>query len=101
MMDAANELEYERAAELRDRIKKLERKVFGTAMGTERAPQPPSLPPGSAGTGAIRARRERMEQQKPPQTSIQGMRTRGMRKAKPDAPAAKQGRLKLIPDAPK
>jgi excinuclease ABC subunit B len=103
MMDAANELEYERAAELRDRIKKLERKVFGAAMGTERAPQPPSLPPGSAGTGAIRARRERMEQQKPPQTSIQGMRTRGMRKGKPDAPApaAKQGRLKLLPDAPK
>jgi excinuclease ABC subunit B len=103
MMDAANELEYERAAELRDRIKKLERKVFGAAMGTERAPQAPSLPPGSAGTGAIRARRERMEQQKPPETSIQGMRTRGMRKDKRDAPAApaKQGRLKLIPDAPK
>jgi excinuclease ABC subunit B len=101
MMEAANELEYERAAELRDRIKKLERKVFGEAMGTERAPQPPSLPPGSAGTGAIRANRERMERQKPPQTSIQGMRTRGMRKSKPEAPAAKQGRLKLIPDSPK
>ncbi len=40
---------------------------------------------------------------KPPETSIQGMRTRGMRKGKGDAakPAAKQGRLKLIPDAPK
>ena len=103
MMEAADALEYERAAELRDRIKKLERKVFGQAMGTERAPQPPSLPPGSAGTGAIRANRERMERQKPPETSIQGMRTRGMRKGKTDAPAAssKQGRLKLIPDAPK
>ena len=103
MMEAADALEYERAAELRDRIKKLERKVFGQAMGTERAAQPPALPPGSAGTGAIRARRERMEQQKPPETSIQGMRTRGMRKGKHDAPAAsaKQGRLKLIPDAPK
>jgi excinuclease ABC subunit B len=103
MMDAANELEYERAAELRDRIKKLERKVFGAAMGTEAAPRPPSLPPGSAGTGAIRARRERMEQQKPPETSIQGMRTRGMRKDKSDSPvpATKQGRLKLIPDGPK
>jgi hypothetical protein len=44
-----------------------------------------------------------MEQQKPPETSIQGMRTRGMRKGKHDAPAAsaKQGRLKLIPDGPK
>jgi len=101
MMEAANELEYERAAELRDRIKKLERKVFGEAMGTERAPQPPSLPPGSAGTGAIRANRERMERQKPPQTSIQGMRTRGMRKGKPEAVPAKQSRLKLIPDSPK
>jgi excinuclease ABC subunit B len=101
MMEAANELEYERAAELRDRIKKLERQIFGSAMGTERAPAPPSLPPGSAGTGAIRANRERMERQKPPQTSIQGMRTRGMRKDKGAAPAAKQGRLKLIPDAPK
>jgi hypothetical protein len=103
MMEAANDLEYERAAELRDRIKKLERKVFGQSMGTERAPHAPSLPPGSAGTGAIRAQRERMERQKPPETSIQGMRTRGMRKGKGDAakPAAQQGRLKLIPDAPK
>ena len=101
MMEAADALEYERAAELRDRIKKLERKVFGEPMGTARAPQPPSLPPGSAGTGAIRANRERMERQKPPQTSIQGMRTRGMRKDKSATPPAKQGRLKLIPDAPK
>ncbi len=101
MMEAADALEYERAAELRDRIKKLERKVFGEPMGTARAPQPPSLPPGSAGTGAIRANRERMERQKPPATSIQGMRTRGMRKDKSAAPPAKQGRLKLIPDAPK
>jgi excinuclease ABC subunit B len=101
MMEAADALEYERAAELRDRIKKLERQVFGSAMGTERAPQAPSLPPGSAGTGAIRANREQMERQKPPETSIQGMRTRGMRKDKGAAPPAKQGRLKLIPDAPK
>jgi len=102
MMEAADSLEYERAAELRDRIKKLERKVFGAAMGTERAPHPPSLPPGSAGTGAIRANRERMERQKPPETSIHGMRTRGMRKGKePPAAPAKQGRLKLLPDAPK
>jgi hypothetical protein len=44
-----------------------------------------------------------MERQKPPATSIQGMRTRGMRRGKPEAPApaAKQGRLKLVPDAPK
>jgi excinuclease ABC subunit B len=99
MMEAADALDFERAAELRDRIKKLERKIFGM----EKVAAPPALPPGSAGTGAIRANRERMERQKPPETSIQGMRTRGMRKAKSDSVAspAKQGRLKLIPDAPK
>ncbi len=75
----------------------------GSRWAPSARPQPPSLPPGSAGTGAIRANRERMERQKPPETSIQGMRTRGMRKGKSDTPAprAKQGRLKLIPDAPK
>jgi excinuclease ABC subunit B len=99
MMEAADALDFERAAELRDRIKKLERKIFGM----EKVAVPPALPPGSAGTGAIRANRERMERQKPPETSIQGMRTRGMRKAKSDnvASPATQGRLKLIPDAPK
>jgi len=99
MMEAADALDFERAAELRDRIKKLERKIFGM----EKVAAPPALPPGSAGTGAIRANRERMERQKPPETSIQGMRTRGMRKVKSDSVASpvKQGRLKLIPDAPK
>ena len=29
MMEAAEKLDYERAAELRDRIKRLERQVFG------------------------------------------------------------------------
>src|SRR5579872_2407419 len=97
MMEAADALDFERAAELRDRIKKLERKIFGM----EKVAPPPALPPGSAGTGAIRANRERMERQKPPETSIQGMRTRGMRKAKSESVPVKQGRLKLIPDAPK
>src|SRR5208282_1638111 len=54
MMRAANDLDYERAAELRDRIKVLERRVLG--LDSERAPAPP---PGSAranGTGAGRAK---------------------------------------------
>jgi excinuclease ABC subunit B len=101
MMDAADALEYERAAELRDRIKKLERKVFGEAMGIERPAQPPAPPPGSAGSSASRAARNRMEKDTVEDVSIHGMRTRGMRKTKPQAPPAKQGRLKLIPDAPK
>jgi excinuclease ABC subunit B len=108
MMEAAGNLDYERAAELRDRIKKLERKVFGQGMGIERKePEQPALPPGSAGTGAIARNRARMEKQKVPETSIQGMPPRGRRRSPGDAndsaiaKPSKQGRLKLIPDAPK
>jgi len=101
MMDAADALEYERAAELRDRIKKLERKVFGEAMGIDRPPQPPAPPPGSAGSAASRFARARADKHKVEDVSIQGMRTRGMRRTKPPAAPAKQGRLKLIPDTPK
>ena len=101
MMDAADALEYERAAELRDRIKKLERKVFGEAMGIDRPPQPPAPPPGSAGSAASRFARVRADKHKVEDVSIQGMRTRGMRRTKPPAAPAKQGRLKLIPDTPK
>ena len=46
MMDAAENLDYERAADLRDQIKKLERHAFG--MDQPRRPEQPSLPPGSA-----------------------------------------------------
>ena len=38
MMEAAEQLEYERAAELRDRIKRLERQVFGLDQKREAAP---------------------------------------------------------------
>ncbi|MGA7872358.1 MAG: excinuclease ABC subunit UvrB, partial [Candidatus Binatus sp.] len=46
MMDAAENLDYERAADLRDQIKKLEQHAFG--MDQPRRPEQPSLPPGSA-----------------------------------------------------
>jgi excinuclease ABC subunit B len=46
MMEAADKLDYERAAELRDRIKRLERQVFG--LGPAGTPNPPATarPPG-------------------------------------------------------
>src|SRR6202795_3362119 len=46
MMEAAEKLDYERAADLRDQIKKLERHAFG--MDQPRRPVQPSQPPGSA-----------------------------------------------------
>src|ERR1700687_3263234 len=46
MMEAAEKLEYERAAGLRDRIKRLERQVFGLAQ--PRASAAPAAAPGSA-----------------------------------------------------
>jgi excinuclease ABC subunit B len=56
MMEAADKLEYERAAELRDKIKRLERKVFGLD-----APKPSAPPRASrnAEPGAARSRIER------------------------------------------
>ena len=57
MMDAAENLDYERAADLRDQIKKLERHAFG--MDQPRRPEQPSLPPGSAHQHASEAARGR------------------------------------------
>jgi len=45
MMEAAEKLDYERAASLRDQIKRLERHMFG--MDSQR-PAAPTLPPGAA-----------------------------------------------------
>ena len=98
MMDAAENLDYERAAELRDQIKKLERHAFG--MDQPRHPVQPSLPPGSAHQHANEPARTRSEGK-----------TRGRRGAgaatgaaagasRPERPV-KQSKLKLIPDAPK
>src|SRR5260370_42444766 len=51
MMEAAEKLEYERAAELRDRIKRLERRIFGFDSSE---PAAPAAPPGSPGSRAQR-----------------------------------------------
>jgi excinuclease ABC subunit B len=107
MMEAAEALEYERAAELRDKIKRLERKVFGMDRPP---PERPSAPPGSAGTRASEGNRGRTERHKVDEISDKGMRMRGRRKGAGAAQGAaagahgassKQGRLKLIPDQPK
>jgi excinuclease ABC subunit B len=119
MMDAAEKLEYERAAELRDRIKRLERQVFGM----EKPPVAPTAPAGSAhsrgglgrgGAGADGGRawattaQPAADADAPPgpvPTTMTGRakkppaRGRGRRADGPGA-SAKQGRLKLIPDRP-
>jgi len=117
MMEAAERLEYERAAELRDRIKRLERQVFGLDQKREAAP---AQPPGSAHQHAGDAARGRDGRHKippkPPQASEGNQaddvsekpplpqrgrgRGRGARAVGP-APAPRQGRLKIIPDQPK
>ncbi|MGB8414261.1 MAG: excinuclease ABC subunit UvrB, partial [Candidatus Binatus sp.] len=110
MMDAAENLDYERAAELRDQIKKLERHAFG--MDQPRRPEQPSAPPGSAHQHASEAARGRHEGHKIKDVSEKGIpvKTRGRRGAgaatgaaagamRPDRPV-KQGKLKLIPDRP-
>jgi len=110
MMDAAENLDYERAADLRDQIKKLERHAFG--MDQPRRPQPPSAPPGSAHQHASEAARGRHEGHKIKDVSEKGVpvKTRGRRGAGAATGAAapamrlnrpvKQGKLKLIPDRP-
>jgi excinuclease ABC subunit B len=111
MMDAAENLDYERAADLRDKIKKLERKAFG--MDERRGPVKPTTPPGSAHQHASEAARGRHEGHKIRDVSEKGIpvKTRGRRGAGAATGAAagasgaknplKQGRLKLIPDNPK
>ena len=104
MMEAAERLEYERAAELRDRIKRLERQVFGLDQKREAAPAPP---PGSAHQHASDAARGRGERHKTNDVSEKPSllprgrgRGRGTR-ATGAAPSSRQGRLKMIPDQPK
>jgi hypothetical protein len=110
MMEAADKLDYERAAELRDRIKRLERRIFGF----ESAAPATVLPPGSPGSSPSRengrgehARINSKGAQSGVTTPPSGRRrSRGSsgakrprgRKSTP-ASSPKQGRLKLIPDA--
>ena len=100
MMDAAEKLDYERAADLRDQIKKLERHAFG--MDQPRHPVQPSQPPGSA-----HQPRYEGSKKKDIENSIP-TKTRGRRGAGAATGAAvgamrpaKQTKLKLIPDNPK
>ena len=108
----------ERAAELRDRIKRLERQVFGLDQPREAAA--PAQPPGSAHQHANDAARGRGERHKTaperhpspegdqakdvsekPSLLPRGRgRGRGAR-AGGHAPAPRQGSLKIIPDRPK
>jgi len=111
MMEAAEKLDYERAAELRDRIKRMERKVFGLDAAVFRPPQPP---PGSAGTHAGDRGRGRLERHKVKElgNTVPMAKSRGRKGAGAATGAAagaagsnsrspgRQGRLKLIPDRP-
>jgi len=102
MMDAAEKLDYEHAAELRDQIKRLERKAFG--MDTVR-PAPAKAPAGSAGTHASDPGRDRRGLKKAPEAPIRMRPRKGAGAATAVAAASKrparQGKLKLIPDPPK
>ena len=113
MMEAAGDLDYERAAELRDKIKKLERHAFG--MDHPRRPETPAQPPGSAHRGdaadASRARKDRRKMADSGGSKGMGAKGRGRRGAGAATGAAsgsatsdrplRQGKLKLIPDTPK
>lgn len=86
MMDVADKLDYERAAALRDRIKRLERQVFGTAPLSP----PPARPPGSANVKGQSKPTRSVEPKAGPRAEA------GRSRASKAAP--KQSRLKLIPD---
>ena len=118
-MEAAEKLDYERAASLRDRIKRLERQVFGM----DKPSAPPAAPAGSAhsrpgpgrggvkassGRGTVAAAQPTADADKrlgPNPLTVEGMgkkpptRGRGRRADGPSG-SARQGRLKLIPDRP-
>jgi excinuclease ABC subunit B len=99
MMEAATKLEYERAADLRDQIKRLERMAFG--LDKPKGPPTPSKPPGSAHSNTNergRARHEGHQSVGPGEPPLP-KRGRGGSGAAAGA-ARKPGRLKLVPDRP-
>ena len=104
MMEAADNLEYERAAELRDQIKKLERKVFG--MDQARPPVS-AVAPGSAHRNANQPVKGRKKADEGFLMKSRGKRGAGAATGAAAAAAsnsnrpARQGKLKLIPDSPK
>ncbi len=105
MMEAAEKLDYERAASLRDQIKRLERHMFG--MDSAR-PAPPISPPGTAHRnvtdevhGRLDRRRNRSAGDQVEQLPARGRRSTasaGAAAPKPGARQGRQGKLKLVPD---
>jgi excinuclease ABC subunit B len=98
MITAAEDLEYERAAELRDRIKRLERQVFGL----DKPPAPPAAPAGSAHSrpNDRSAAAGRDSGGPSPVAGAKPRSGRGRRNSsQPSAP--RQGRLRLTPDPQK
>jgi excinuclease ABC subunit B len=107
MMQAAEKLDYENAAALRDQIKRLERHMFG--MDSQR-PTAPALPPGAAHRnvsdevhGRLDRRQNRGIGEKDSQPPARGRRKAGLgggasSSAAKSKPAVRQGKLKLIPE---
>ncbi len=103
MMEAAEKLDYERAASLRDQIKRLERHMFG--MDSAR-PAPSSSPPGAAHSrendevhGRLDRRKSKGvgEKDSPPPARgrAPGLKSAGASKARS---GTRQTKLKLVPD---
>jgi excinuclease ABC subunit B len=108
MMESADKLEYERAAELRDRIKRLERRIFGFEPAEPiRPPDSPGSPQSKADGRGASARTNGKAAIQDGATHSSGPRrsrnTNGPKRPRRQNRAAalppKQGRLKLIPDA--
>jgi len=111
MMEAAEKLDYERAASLRDQIKRLERHMFG--MDSQR-PAAPTLPPGAAHRNVADEVHGRLDRRKT--ASIGNKESAGVGIKESQVPArgrpasvassstakaktgARQGKLKLVPD---
>jgi excinuclease ABC subunit B len=106
MMESAEKLDYERAAELRDRIKRLERRIFGFESAEPVAavvPAPPGSPHSKNGdSNKVIGRAARPAPNALPSGPRRPKGTnRPKRPGRQDraATSPKQGRLKLIPDA--
>jgi excinuclease ABC subunit B len=110
MMESADKLEYERAAELRDRIKRLERRIFGF----ESAEPSSAVPPGAPGSPQSKESGKRESARANSKTAAPGVATltsgprrsrgtsspkRPRRQNRAPASSPQQGRLKLTPDA--
>jgi len=88
MRAAADELEYERAAQLRDQIKRLEMRALGIETDSNGAARPPAN-----GASATRSRSAR-GQTRAGARGVKGKERQAARTAN------RQGRLKLVPDEP-